>query len=150
MTTERIEEPTNEEPQTEPESNREQSVNPVQIILIEIKNELSRINDKIDHNTALLHHKIDANTAQLDQKIDNSVSELHRKIDANTAHLDQKINSQTELFEARFDAVNKRIDDIQPKLLNTENQQHQLNRILIGGFIALIIAIIGAQFLPAL
>ena len=66
---------------------------------------------------ARLEGKIDAMSERLDGKIDAMSERLDGKIDAMSKRLDGKIDTSNERIDGKFDTVNKRIDAIEYRML---------------------------------
>ena len=81
------------------------------------KEDIARLDGKIDAMSERLDGKIDAMSERLDGKIDAMSERLDGKIDAMSERLDGKIDTSNERIDGRFDTVNKRIDAIEYRML---------------------------------
>lgn len=78
-------------------------------VLIDIKQDIKRLSDKVDHQSDHLTEKMDKQYSHLNEKMDKQYNHLNEKMDKQYDHLNEKYNSLSEKMEARFDSLQNRL-----------------------------------------
>lgn len=104
-----------------------------------IRNEILRLNDKIDITEERLTTKIDTVEERLNTKIDAVEERLNTKIDAVEERLIIRIDAVEKRLEAKIETVNTKIDFVEAKM----DSKFQFHDKLLWTIISLLVALFG-------